>query len=44
MRGQQSVILVEDSIDGTELYWKMDSEIRWLPHDNRAHDAGQKPE
>ena len=38
-RGQQGVILVEDILDGSELYRKMNSESRWLPHDNRAQDA-----
>ena len=38
-RGQQGVILIEDILDGSELYRKIDSEIRSLPHDNRAQDA-----
>ena len=31
--------MVGDLLDGPELYWLMDSKIRWLPHDNRAQDA-----
>ena len=44
LRVDNSVILVEDILDGSELYWLMDSKIRWLPHDNRAQDAWLIPE
>ena len=30
---------VEDVLDGPELFWSVDSQIRRLPHDNRAQDA-----
>ena len=39
MRGQQSVILVEDVLDGPELNWSMDIQVGRLPYDNRAQDG-----
>ena len=31
--------MIEDVLDGPELYWSVDSQIRRIPHDNRAQDA-----
>ena len=39
----RAVILVEDVLDGPELYWSVDCQVRRLPHDNRAQDARQTP-
>ena len=39
LRVDNRALLVKDIPDGSELCWKMDSEIRWLSHDNRAQDT-----